>query len=158
MSTEDKDKNQQACSFCGQGADIGKNRQLIRGQKGFICTECVYLCLDLIEKEQNNTNPNEIDDVLSNGFKPSTVMKFLEEYVIGQNEAKTVLATAIYNHYKMIKYKTQKSNKQKVELEKSNILLLGPTGVGKTHIVKTIARMLNVPIAISDATNLTAAG
>lgn len=137
------------CSFCLKSRD--DVRKLISGQKEgtYICDSCIKLCMDIIEKEDNNH-----DEMLTNLPTPEELHKKLDEYVIGQNDAKKILSVAVYNHYKRILY----SGKDDVELEKSNILLLGSTGTGKTLLARTLARLLNVPFAIADATTLTEAG
>ena len=143
------------CGFCGQTANLDKGVQLIKGKSSYICNECAMECLNIFNNQKSPSN--EKPNFVKKGFKPSDVKKFLDEYVIGQERAKLVLSTAIYNHYKLLKYK-QGNKKNKIELEKSNILLLGPTGCGKTYVIKSMAKMLNVPFAMSDATGLTAAG
>ena len=139
------------CSFCGKTQD--EVRKLIAGSKDtFICDECVELCAELIEEEFDARPEGGFDDLVLS--KPKEIKAFLDEYVIGQDEAKKVLSVAVYNHYKRV----LSGHKTDVELQKSNILLLGPTGSGKTYLAQTIARMLNVPFAIADATTLTEAG
>jgi ATP-dependent Clp protease ATP-binding subunit ClpX len=139
------------CSFCGKSQH--EVRKLIAGPSVFICDECVELCNDIIREE--------VDDVVteSEGLKlptPEEINEILDEYVIGQAQAKKVLAVAVYNHYKRLNSNTSKSDD--VELGKSNILLVGPTGSGKTLLAETLARLLNVPFTIADATTLTEAG
>jgi ATP-dependent Clp protease ATP-binding subunit ClpX len=148
-------EGQVRCSFCGKSEE--QVRKLIGGPRGlFICNECVMLCSEIIEEEMEEAddygmdNPNDI-----RLMKPKEMKEFLDEYVIGQDEAKKVLSVAVYNHYKRIL--TDKKYLD-VELQKSNILLLGATGCGKTLLAQTLARMLNVPFAIADATTLTEAG
>ncbi|MGN0482882.1 MAG: ATP-dependent Clp protease ATP-binding subunit ClpX [Lachnospiraceae bacterium] len=141
------------CSFCGKTQE--QVRKLIAGPNGaYICDECVDICADIIEEEfeddQNETNG--IGDI--NLLKPEELKEFLDEYVIGQEAAKKVLSVAVYNHYKRI----TAGKDVDVELQKSNILMLGPTGSGKTLLAQTLARVLNVPFAIADATTLTEAG
>lgn len=151
MPDEEKIENIK-CSFCGLPPE--PPHRLIIGQGGiYICSECVDSCVEALEAHRPAP---EFETALKSGFKPSDVVSFLNEYIVGQDDAKVTLAVAIHNHYKMLQYKEQKS--PNVELEKSNIILLGPTGSGKTYFAKTIAKLLNVPFAISDATNLTAAG
>lgn len=139
------------CSFCGKSQD--EVRKLIAGPSVFICDECVDLCNDIIREEIQDVEPTENGDQLPT---PSELSAALDEYVIGQEKAKKVLAVAVYNHYKRLRF--QKSSKSEVELGKSNILLIGPTGSGKTLLAQTLARLLNVPFTIADATTLTEAG
>jgi len=143
------DKNQISCSFCGKSQNQVK--RLIAGPNVYICDECVHLCQEIIEEEMHDFG--ELD--LENLPKPSEIKKILDEYVIGQEKAKRVLSVAVYNHYKRI---NNNINLKDVELQKSNILLLGPTGSGKTLLAQTLAKILNVPFAIADATSLTEAG
>ncbi len=136
------------CSFCGKTQD--EVRKLIAGPTVYICNECVDLCTDIIEEEWER----EESDRISKGLlKPEQIKQALDEYVIGQDRAKRVLAVAVYNHYKRIEARSDD-----VELQKSNIFLIGPTGSGKTLLAQTLARVLNVPFAIVDATTLTEAG
>ena len=149
-----KYKNDLRCSFCGKSQD--EVRKLIAGPDGvFICNECVDICVGIIEEEYDfddvDLDPGEI-----NLLKPVEIKKFLDDYVIGQDAAKKVLAVSVYNHYKRVL--AMKNQESEVELQKSNILMLGPTGSGKTLLAQTLARMLNVPFAIADATTLTEAG
>ena len=149
-----KYKNDLRCSFCGKTQD--EVRKLIAGPEGvFICNECVDICVGIIEEEYDfddmDVEPGEI-----NLLKPKEIKKFLDDYVIGQDAAKKVLAVSVYNHYKRVL--AMKHQESDVELQKSNILMLGPTGSGKTLLAQTLARMLNVPFAIADATTLTEAG
>ena len=138
------------CSFCGKSQnDV---RKLIAGPSVFICDECVDLCNDIIREEILDQEQPESGDSLPT---PKEIRAALEEYVIGQPRAKMVLAVAVYNHYKRLNYI---SGKDDVELGKSNILLIGPTGSGKTLLAETLARLLNVPFTIADATTLTEAG
>lgn len=139
------------CSFCGKSQD--EVRKLIAGPSVFICDECVDLCNDIIREEIQDAEPQEEGDHLPT---PAELSAALDEYVIGQEKAKKVLAVAVYNHYKRLRF--QKSSKSEVELGKSNILLIGPTGSGKTLLAQTLARLLNVPFTIADATTLTEAG
>lgn len=139
------------CSFCGKTED--QVRKLIAGPGGaFICDECVGICAEIIDEELGDEQQEADTDI--NLMKPQEIKSFLDDYVIGQEEAKKVLSVAVYNHYKRVLSK----NTSDVELQKSNILMLGPTGSGKTLLAQTLARMLNVPFAIADATSLTEAG
>ncbi|MDA3932934.1 MAG: ATP-dependent Clp protease ATP-binding subunit ClpX [Gammaproteobacteria bacterium] len=137
------------CSFCGKSQS--EVRKLIAGPSVYICDECVELCNDII-REELEEKQQEHNDVLPS---PHKIHEFLDEYVIGQERAKKVLSVAVYNHYKRMRVA---GNKDEVELSKSNILLIGPTGSGKTLLAETLARMLNVPFTIADATTLTEAG
>ena len=138
------------CSFCGKSQH--EVRKLIAGPSVFICDECVDLCNDIIREEVQDNNAESSSDRLPT---PKEIKEILDEYVIGQEDAKVVLAVAVYNHYKRLRYGDKKSD---VELAKSNILLIGPTGSGKTLLAETLARLLNVPFTIADATTLTEAG
>ena len=143
------------CSFCGK--TDGQVRKLIAGPSGaYICDECVDICAEIIEEELREEEEvyQEEETQEINLLKPVELKKFLDEYVIGQEEAKKVLSVAVYNHYKRILAPKDLG----VELQKSNILMLGPTGSGKTYLAQTLARVLNVPFAIADATTLTEAG
>lgn len=143
------------CTFCGRTQS--QVRKLIAGPNNdvFICDECVELCAEIVEDELGGeTEENENEKFEINLMKPKEIKAFLDEYVIGQEEAKKVLAVAVYNHYKRVMARQQFD----VELQKTNILLLGPTGSGKTYLAQTLARLLNVPFAIADATALTEAG
>src|SRR6187399_1256334 len=137
------------CSFCGKSQKQVK--KLIAGPGVYICDECIDLCNEIIEEELSETSELRLDELP----KPQEIYAFLDEYVVGQDTAKKVLSVAVYNHYKRIQV-GQKD--QEVELQKSNIMILGPTGCGKTYLAQTLARMLNVPFAIADATALTEAG
>ena len=140
------------CSFCGKTDDQVK--KLIAGPNGtYICDECVGICAEIIDEELGADFENEMSDEI-NLLKPQEIKNFLDEYVIGQEEAKKVLSVAVYNHYKRV----LAGSSSDVELQKSNILMLGPTGSGKTLLAQTLARLLNVPFAIADATTLTEAG
>ncbi|MCR4891898.1 MAG: ATP-dependent Clp protease ATP-binding subunit ClpX [Lachnospiraceae bacterium] len=141
------------CSFCNKTQD--QVRKLISGPNGaFICDECVAICADIIEEEMDDNDATPRNELNINLLKPRELNEFLNEYVIGQEEAKKVLSVAVYNHYKRILHQDHSD----VELQKSNILMLGPTGSGKTLLAQTLARVLNVPFAIADATSLTEAG
>ena len=140
------------CSFCNKTQDQVRN--LIAGPNGvYICDECVDICADIIEEEYEDETPEESMDI--NLLKPVEIKEFLDDYVIGQNEAKKVLSVAVYNHYKRV---TAEKDEDDVELQKSNIIMIGPTGSGKTYLAQTLAKIINVPFAIADATTLTEAG
>ena len=143
------------CSFCGKTQD--QVRKLIAGPGGiYICDECVDICADIIDEEEEQ-EVEEKDSLDINLLKPVEIKDFLDDYVIGQDEAKKVLAVSVYNHYKRVM--AGKNRKQDdVELQKSNIIMLGPTGSGKTYLAQTLAKIINVPFAIADATTLTEAG
>ena len=142
------------CSFCGKSQKQVK--KLIAGPGVYICDECIDLCNEIIEEELADADDVKLDELP----KPAEIREFLEGYVIGQDTAKKTLAVAVYNHYKRIQAqeKSRDSRAEPVELAKSNILMLGPTGCGKTYLAQTLAKMLNVPFAIADATALTEAG
>ncbi|GAA2430376.1 MULTISPECIES: ATP-dependent Clp protease ATP-binding subunit ClpX [Mycobacteriaceae] len=142
------------CSFCGKSQKQVK--KLIAGPGVYICDECIDLCNEIIEEELADADDVKLDELP----KPQEIRDFLEGYVIGQDNAKKTLAVAVYNHYKRIQAqeKSRDSRSEPVELAKSNILMLGPTGCGKTYLAQTLAKMLNVPFAIADATALTEAG
>jgi len=137
------------CSFCGKSKDSVK--KFISGPNVYICNECISLCNEILAEEEDREAAAQITEVLS----PMEIKEILDEYVIGQEQAKKSLAVAVYNHYKRINHRNLIDD---VEIEKSNILLLGPTGVGKTLLAQTLARMLQVPFTIADATTLTEAG
>jgi ATP-dependent Clp protease ATP-binding subunit ClpX len=140
------------CSFCGKSQH--EVRKLIAGPSVFVCDECVELCNDIIREELEEKAETTRDKLP----KPHEIKKVLDEYVIGQDRAKKVLSVAVYNHYKRLQTKGEARSKDEVELAKSNILLIGPTGCGKTLLAETLARLLNVPFTIADATTLTEAG
>jgi ATP-dependent Clp protease ATP-binding subunit ClpX len=140
------------CSFCGKSQH--EVRKLIAGPSVFVCDECVELCNDIIREELEERAERTRDKLP----RPHEIKKVLDEYVIGQQRAKKVLSVAVYNHYKRLQTKTGEQRKEDVELAKSNILLIGPTGCGKTLLAETLARLLNVPFTIADATTLTEAG
>ncbi|MEM9515041.1 MAG: ATP-dependent Clp protease ATP-binding subunit ClpX, partial [Actinomycetota bacterium] len=143
------------CSFCGKSQKQVK--KLIAGPGVYICDECIDLCNEIIEEELTETSELSFENLPN----PREVRAFLDDYVVGQDDAKKILAVAVYNHYRRIQYQNQATTvgrRDEVELAKSNILLLGPTGCGKTHLAQTLARQLNVPFAVADATALTEAG
>lgn len=141
------------CSFCGKNQD--QVRKMIAGTNGvYICDECIELCSEILEEELGNEEEERPDFSGINLLKPKEIKEFLDDYVIGQDEAKKVLSVAVYNHYKRITSKKESD----VDLQKSNILMLGPTGSGKTYLAQTLAKLLGVPFAIADATTLTEAG
>jgi len=151
-------KNILHCSFCGRSRDEVKI--LIAGQEGHICENCVEHAREIIDQElmvRDDKSPNSTSFKLT-VKKPIEIKKFLDEYVIGQDEAKKVLSVAVYNHYKRLQYKSSDVAKDEIEIEKSNIVMVGETGTGKTLLAKTIAKLLNVPFTIVDATVFTEAG
>ncbi|MGP4074570.1 ATP-dependent protease ATP-binding subunit ClpX [Halobacillus sp. K22] len=143
------EKGQLKCSFCGKSQE--QVRKLVAGPGVYICDECIELCTEIVEEELGNEEEVEFKEVP----KPQEIREILNDYVIGQDQAKKNLSVAVYNHYKRINAGTKNDD---VELAKSNILMLGPTGSGKTLLAQTLARILNVPFAIADATSLTEAG
>jgi ATP-dependent Clp protease ATP-binding subunit ClpX len=142
------------CSFCGKSQKQVK--KLIAGPGVYICDECIDLCNEIIEEELTETGDLSFEQLPN----PREIRGFLDEYVVGQDDAKKILSVAVYNHYRRIQYEQHHgpTKRDDVELAKSNVLLLGPTGCGKTHLAQTMARMLNVPFAVADATALTEAG
>lgn len=157
---EDNSRKNITCSFCGKSQDVV--RRIIQGPGAYICDECVFLCTSIL-KEDGMLRPKESED--SDGFfqgitslpKPTEIKEMLDQYVIGQEEAKISLSVAVYNHYKRIS-ESETDNDDDVALSKSNVLMLGPSGVGKTLLAQTLAKILDVPFAIADATTLTEAG
>ena len=148
--SKNEDKRQLKCSFCGKNQEQVK--RLIAGPNVYICDECVELCDEIIQEEIEEV----IEEDTASLPKPKEMMDILNDYVIGQEKAKKALSVAVYNHYKRIYNK--KASTKDIEIQKSNILLLGPTGSGKTLLAQTLAKTLNVPFAMADATSLTEAG
>ena len=148
--TEKNNKNILYCSFCGKSQH--EVRKLIAGPTVFICDECVELCMDIIKEENKSSLVKHQDGVPS----PKEICNVLDDYVIGQRFAKEILSVAVHNHYKRLNHETK--NNKDIELSKSNILLVGPTGCGKTLLAQTLARILDVPFTMADATTLTEAG
>lgn len=145
-----EDKRQVKCSFCGKTQE--QVNRIVAGPGVYICNECIELCSEIIEEEFEDSS---IEPTLDELPKPQEIKKILDEYVIGQERAKRTLSVAVYNHYKRI---GSNGGRHDVEIQKSNILMLGPTGCGKTYLAQTLAKILNVPFAIADATSLTEAG
>jgi ATP-dependent Clp protease ATP-binding subunit ClpX len=143
------EKGQLKCSFCGKSQD--QVRKLVAGPGVYICDECIELCTEIVEEELGHEEELDLKDIP----KPKEIRNILDQYVIGQDQAKKSLSVAVYNHYKRI---NSQNKLEDVELQKSNILLVGPTGSGKTLLAQTMAKILNVPFAIADATSLTEAG
>lgn len=140
------------CSFCGKNQEQVK--RLIAGPNVYICNECIALCKDIVGEDDDFEQEQEVEGLP----KPKEIRAYLDEYVIGQDDAKKTLSVAVYNHYKRIYSTDEKSKDKSVEIQKSNVLMLGPTGSGKTFLAQTLARLLNVPFAMADATALTEAG
>ena len=147
------DKKSLRCSFCGKHQD--QVQRLIAGPGAYICNECVHLCMGVLgdadQEAGNYISAPEVPDVIPT---PREIKEYLDQYIIGQDQAKVALSVSVYNHYKRIYF----GGADDVELQKSNILLMGPTGCGKTLFAQSLARILNVPFAIADATTLTEAG
>ena len=151
---KNEDQNEEIrCSFCGKTRD--EVNKLIAGHGVYICDECVKICDEILAESAISVQKDYSQE---NVLKPADIKAVLDEYVIGQDEAKKALSVAVYNHYKRINYIDDASSKDEVELQKTNICLIGPTGSGKTLLAQTLARVLNVPFAIADATSLTEAG
>ena len=153
MANKNGDIRRLRCSFCGKAGE--QVRKLIEGPGVCICNECVDLCLEICDDAFEDIAENSENIELENIPKPKEIKAFLDEYIVGQDMAKKALSVAIYNHYKKIEYGYENND---IELQKSNILLLGPTGVGKTFLAQTLAKVMNVPFVIADATSLTEAG
>ena len=150
-----KDKDEIRCSFCGRSQD--QVNKMIAGPDGlFICDECVDMCSQIVgeQKYYRGSEMDDDDEKDINLLRPVEIKEFLDEYVVGQEEAKKVLSVAVYNHYKRV----MAPEDLDVELQKSNIIMVGPTGSGKTYLAQTLAKIINVPFAIADATTLTEAG
>ena len=152
MPTNRKNDMMVYCSFCGKSQD--EVQKIIAGNNAFICNECVELAQEIIREEL----AEEVLTDLSEVPKPIELLNILNNYVIGQDRAKRALAVAVYNHYKRINFHDNREESEDVDLQKSNILMIGPTGSGKTFLAQTLAKSLNVPFAIADATALTEAG
>ena len=148
MSVDDKNDGDVnvLCSFCGKGRE--DVRKLIAGPSVYICDECIELCNDIVKDDLKNGSEGAAEPA---GFKPMQINEHLQSYVIGQEQAKKVLSVAVHNHYKRISAGAFADNSD-VELQKSNVVLIGPTGSGKTLMAQTLARILNVPFAMADAT------
>ena len=149
------------CSFCGKTQDQVK--KLIAGPEVYICDECVELCNEILDEEFfENKDKGEKEEVkeadISSVPKPHEIKAYLDEHIVGQDDAKKVLSVAVYNHYKRIAHNATEKDATGIEIQKSNILLVGPTGSGKTLLAQTLAKMLDVPFAVADATTLTEAG
>lgn len=156
MNFDEGHDGKPCCSFCGKRE--GQVKRLISGRGVFICDECVDFCKSMLDEEKESDAAEQLANA-ADLPKPQEIKAILDEYVIGQDEAKKTLSVAVYNHYKRINYEIQNSeSKRDLELQKSNILMLGPTGSGKTLLAQTLAKILQVPFAIADATTLTEAG
>ena len=146
------------CSFCGKSED--QVQRLISGPNVYICNECIDLCSDLLDSEFGYDDVEELDKepMIDEVPRPAEIKRRLDAYLIGQDDAKKAISVAVYNHYKRLSHNVTSMPEDDIEIQKSNILMLGPTGTGKTYMAQTLAKILNVPIAISDATTLTEAG
>ena len=157
-----KNDDKLKCSFCGKTQDQVK--KLIAGPEVYICDECVELCNEILDEEffeakdkESNSSEQSPEKGEKPIPKPHEIKEYLDQYIVGQDDAKKVLSVAVYNHYKRLKH-NKEAGKDNVEIQKSNILLVGPTGSGKTLLAQTLAKMLDVPFAVADATTLTEAG
>ncbi|MBQ2645632.1 ATP-dependent protease ATP-binding subunit ClpX [bacterium] len=157
------DDSRLKCSFCGKTQDQVK--KLIAGPEVYICDECVELCNEILDEEfletkdkKEGNNDKAVKEELKDIPKPHEIKEYLDKYIVGQNDAKKVLSVAVYNHYKRLAHNAIADSQNDVEIQKSNILLVGPTGSGKTLLAQTLAKMLDVPFAVADATTLTEAG
>ena len=157
-----KNDDKLKCSFCGKTQDQVK--KLIAGPEVYICDECVELCNEILDEEffeakdkEAGTGEGNLEKSEKPIPKPHEIKEYLDQYIVGQDDAKKVLSVAVYNHYKRLKH-NKETDKDSVEIQKSNILLVGPTGSGKTLLAQTLAKMLDVPFAVADATTLTEAG
>lgn len=152
MANNEDNTENLSCSFCGKSSD--EVQRIVAGPGVYICNECVDLCKDIMDEElRMETEPKSLEQLP----KPAEIKETLNDYIIGQDAAKRALSVAVYNHYKRVNF-LKSANEDNVELQKSNICLIGPTGSGKTYLAQTLARILDVPFAIADATNLTEAG
>ena len=156
MANKSDSRKKVICSFCGRSSDQVK--RMVAGNGVYICDQCIALCSDIMTKEMAAEAPAMEPGAAPNFMTPKEIKTFLDEYVIGQESAKKALAVAVYNHYKRVFAKRAGMVTDDVELQKSNIIMLGPTGSGKTYLAQTLAKIINVPFAIADATSLTEAG
>ncbi|MBQ6239933.1 MAG: ATP-dependent Clp protease ATP-binding subunit ClpX, partial [Firmicutes bacterium] len=156
MANKSDSRKKVICSFCGRSSDQVK--RMVAGNGVYICDQCIALCSDIMTKEMAAEAPAMEPGAAPNFMTPKEIKTFLDEYVIGQESAKKALSVAVYNHYKRVFAKRAGMVTDDVELQKSNIIMLGPTGSGKTYLAQTLAKIINVPFAIADATSLTEAG